>query len=319
MKSARKISFFLTETGRQVVFYGATTVAIGLFVGHYCPQTLCISYYKDFIQAYKDGEERKLSEKLQYRYRRAISLLNLNEFEKKFITPFAVYGFDVFNVGSFKSRFGAYVGIPTNYEYDSVDQIDRTDIKIRNQPIDWESEGGKTLEQALVLTEDEQVFGIAREMLTMRTHKPLIQSIIPTVTWIFTYSLGSQLNERCNFYARPRSLRFALYTICGLFGFGLYSFSTDMTEIYYETDVDKQMARLGADVVDAGARFYDKVLKKNVAIRQLTGDDYYTVKGNVNYLLRQKSAPLTLRKEFFQKGYKDFVGEVQEDERESVM
>uniref|UniRef100_A0A182PHU4 Amino acid transporter n=1 Tax=Anopheles epiroticus TaxID=199890 RepID=A0A182PHU4_9DIPT len=308
MSRKGKVSFFLTETGRQVVFYGATTVAIGLFAGHYFPHSICISYYREFVQAYKNGEERKLSEKLEQRYKRALNLLDLTEFEKKFAKPFVVYGFDVFNAGSFKTRYGAYVGIPSNFEYDSVASIDRTDIKIRNQPIDWSSEAGRLLEDALVLSEDEQVFGIARELLTMKTHKSLIQSIIPTVSWMFTYSLASQLNERCNFYARPRSLRLILYTICGLFGFGIYSFSTDMTEIYYETDVDKQMATLGPDVVDAGARFYDKVLKKNIAIRKLTGEDYYTAKGNVNYMIRQKAAPLTLRKEFFQTGYKDYVG-----------
>lgn len=80
-----------------------------------------------------------------------------------------------------------------------------------------------------------------------------------------------------------------------------------MTEIYYDTDVDKQLAQLGPDVVDAGARFYDKVLKKNVAVRKLTGDDYYTAKGNVNYLIRQKAAPITVRKEFFESGYKEFL------------
>uniref|UniRef100_A0AAG5DFJ9 Transmembrane protein 177 n=1 Tax=Anopheles atroparvus TaxID=41427 RepID=A0AAG5DFJ9_ANOAO len=303
-----KISFFLTETGRQVVFYGATTVALGLFAGHYFPHSICISYYKEFVQAYKDGEERKLSEKLQHRYKRALNLLDLSEFEKKFAKPFVVYGFDVFNAGSFKTRYGAYVGIPTNFEYDSPADMDKKDIKIRNQAIDWNSEPGKILEDALVLSEDEQVFGIARELLMMKTHKSLIQSVIPTASWIFTYSLGSQLNERCNFYARPRALRFILYTICGLFGFGIYSFSTDVTEIYYETDVDKQLAKLGPDVIDAGARFYDKILKKNVAIRKLTGEDYYTAKGNVNYLVRQKAAPLTMRKEFFQTGYKDYIG-----------
>ncbi|XP_052896926.1 transmembrane protein 177 [Anopheles moucheti] len=308
MSRGKKVSFFLTESGRQLVFYGATTVAIGLFAGHYFPHTICISYYKEFVQAYKNGEERKLSEKLEQRYKRALNLLDLTEFEQKFANPFVVYGFDVFNMGSFKTRYGAYVGVPSNFEYDSVAAIDRTDIKIRNQPIDWNTEPGKLLEDALVLSEDEQVFGMARELLTMKSHKTLVQSIIPTVSWVFTYSLASQLNERCNFYVRPRSLRLMLYTICGLFGFGIYSFSTDMTEIYYETKVDKQMATLGPDVVDAGARFYDKMLKKNVAIRKLTGEDYYTAKGNVNYLIRQKAAPLTLRKEFFQTGYKDFAG-----------
>lgn len=56
----------------------------------------------------------------------------------------------------------------------------------------------------------------------------------------------------------------------------------------------------------AGIRFYDKILKKNVALRNLTGQNIYTAMGNENYLLRQKSLPLTARKSFFELKKKEF-------------
>ncbi|EAT46501.1 AAEL002362-PA [Aedes aegypti] len=307
MVRAGKIPFFITETGRRVVFYGSTALAVGLFGGHYLPHTVGIGYYKELFQAYKNGQKREVSEKLQQRFNRALQLLDLSDLERKFVSPFMIYGFDLCNAGSMKARYGGVVGIPINYDYDSPADIEKTDMLIGNRKVDWSSEGGKLLDQCLVLSEDEQVFGMAREILTLNSNKRLVQAIIPTVTWVFTYSAASLINQRCNFYVRPLSLRLMLYTICGVFGYGLYSFSQDMTEIYYDTDVDKQLAQLGPDVVDAGARFYDKVLKKNVAVRKLTGDDYYTAKGNVNYLIRQKAAPITVRKEFFESGYKEFL------------
>ncbi|XP_062550674.1 transmembrane protein 177-like [Armigeres subalbatus] len=307
MVRAGKIPFFLTETGRRLVFYGSTTLTIGLFAGHYLPHTIGIGYYKELFQAYKNGEQRQVSDKLQQRFNRAVQLLNLSNIERKYVSPFMVYGFDVSNAGSMKARFGGVVGIPINFQYDNSTDIEKSDMLIGNRKVDWASEGGKLLDECLILSEDEQVFGIAREILTLNTNKRLIQAIIPTVSWFFTYSAASSINQRCNFYVRPLSLRLMLYAICSLFGYGLYSFSQDMTEIYYDTDVDKQLAALGPEVVDAGARFYDKVLKKNVAVRKLTGDDYYTAKGNVNYLIRQKATPLTIRKEFFVTDYKDFI------------
>jgi hypothetical protein len=78
------------------------------------------------------------------------------------------------------------------------------------------------------------------------------------------------------------------------------------------------MASLGKPFIEAGIRFYEKLLKKNVAIRELTGDDGQftamgkvlrmltfqnyrnTFLGNENFMIRTKTLPLTLRKTFFE-------------------
>ncbi|XP_055609016.1 transmembrane protein 177 [Uranotaenia lowii] len=313
MVRAGRMSYFLTESGRRLVFYGSTTLAVGIFSGHYLTHTIGIQYYKNLFQAYKNGEERQVSEKLLQRFERAVNLLNLSDFERKFVNPFMVSGFDVCNAGTLKSRNGGLVGIPVNFEYDHVNDIDKKDVIIRGHKVDWSSEGGKLLEGCLVLSEDEQVFGMAREIVTMNTNKRLFQAIIPTTGWVFTYSIASLINQRMNLYVRPRSLRMVLYTICGLFGYGIYSFAADMSEMYYETDADKKLAALGPQIADAGVRFYNKILQKNVAIRKLTGDDYYTAKGNINYLVRQKAAPLTMRRDFFIASLSDLTNDRSEE------
>lgn len=55
------------------------------------------------------------------------------------------------------------------------------------------------------------------------------------------------------------------------------------------------------DVIESGIRFYDKLLNKNIAIRELSGKDLYSVKGN-EYpgLLRYNVFPLTTRKLFLE-------------------
>jgi hypothetical protein len=46
------------------------------------------------------------------------------------------------------------------------------------------------------------------------------------------------------------------------------------------------MASLGKPFIEAGIRFYEKLLKKNVAIRELTGDDgQFTAMGNMLRML----------------------------------
>lgn len=96
-----------------------------------------------------------------------------------------------------------------------------------------------------------------------------------------------------------------MYIILGVFGFGLWSFMNDFTTVHYDTKIDKEMSNLGEDIIAAGVRFYRKLLQKNIAVRELSGDSTYTAKGNLNYLLRQKTLPLTIRKMFFEMKLKE--------------
>lgn len=72
-------------------------------------------------------------------------------------------------------------------------------------------------------------------------------------------------------------------------------------QVYTEGKVDEKLCTFGARFIDAGIRFHDKLLKKNIAIRELTGDtSEYTALGNENYMIRNKTIPLFLRKRFFE-------------------
>lgn len=74
------------------------------------------------------------------------------------------------------------------------------------------------------------------------------------------------------------------------------------------TDIstDETLATLGKPLIEAGIRFYEKLLEKNIACRELTNDDSeYTASGNENFLVRQKRQPLTARKTFFEQKLKE--------------
>lgn len=157
---------------------------------------------------FRNGEKQLPSDKIQERFKRAVALLKLSDFEQKYVSPFMVQGFDVYNAGSMKSRFGGIVGIPANFEYSGVDDIEKQDVVLQGRKLNWSSEGGKLLEECLVLSEDEQVFAIAREMLTLNSQKRLIQSVIPAAVWYFTYNVAALVNTRNNLYVRPFSVSF---------------------------------------------------------------------------------------------------------------
>lgn len=95
-------------------------------------------------------------------------------------------------------------------------------------------------------------------------------------------------------------MRITMYTILGLFGLGTWSFMKDYNQVSCDIEIDKKLASLGRKYITAGIGFYDKQLKKNIALKALANDNSFTSTGNVNYTLRQKSLPLTVRKSFFE-------------------
>lgn len=109
-------------------------------------------------------------------------------------------------------------------------------------------------------------------------------------------------------------LRMVLYSILGMFGYGVYSFLTDYTQVYYDACVDKELCDVGPEFMEAGVRFYDKLLRKNIAIRNLVDDNSYTVKGNEQTLLRQKSLPLTIRKSYFEMRLEELKNNLQQND-----
>lgn len=62
-------------------------------------------------------------------------------------------------------------------------------------------------------------------------------------------------------------------------------------------------------MTETGVRFYDKLLKKNISCRELTGDmSEFTAQGNENFMIRHKRQPLTARKSYFELKLKELEG-----------
>lgn len=155
----------------------------------------------------------------------------MNDFESNFMMPFMVSGFDLHHIGSSKFRYGALTGIPINFTYTVPADIDKADIIIRGKPIDWNSQGGKLLEESLVLKEDEQIFAITRELRQLQTNQVFLDSLYSTGTIAAYYIFTSTVNNKMNLFYRPLSLRIFLYTIAGFFCFGVYAFITDYSQV----------------------------------------------------------------------------------------
>ncbi|XP_026315529.1 transmembrane protein 177 isoform X2 [Hyposmocoma kahamanoa] len=256
-----------------------------------------------------NGKPQELSNELQKRCEQCLDILKLPDVHRRLITPFSVYGYDLFHAGSSKSKFGVAVGIPVNFTYKSIADIlnDNNNIQVNQKTVDWESEVGKKLANALILPEKVQQFALCREILMCLNHKILLEATYPFTCMFLAYNVSTYLNNKLNLYKMPTATRGILYSIVGLFSLGTYFLMKDMTEVYYETQVDKKLCELGPDFIESGVIFYDKLLQRNQALRELMGSEgerKYSKLGNENYFLRQPRMALIHRKQFFEERLK---------------
>ncbi|XP_055307159.1 uncharacterized protein LOC129571383 [Sitodiplosis mosellana] len=300
-KFSEWLHYLTTSRGRFFSYkvMGAVSIGIPTFFASY--QTFFIDYYLNFVRAYRNGLPLEVPEELESLVDKASDRVKLTVVEATYLKAFMISGFDIRTYGSVHSRYSGWIGLPLNYMYSTSQDIDRMNLKLRTEQIDWNSKYGELLEKSLVLTEDEKLFGILRSVLELRNYNHIHTTLVPGATIFALYSSARAINDRYNLFQIPRSGRMLVYTVLSFFAYGIYSFITDTIRISQVSSIDKALVELGTDVIESGIRFYEKLLRKNIAIRELSGKDLYSVKGN-EYpgLLRFNVFPLTTRKLFLQ-------------------
>lgn len=64
-----------------------------------------------------------LSESLQKQFDNVFHDLKLTDFQKPFARAFTVEGFNTVNIGCLNTRTGCFIGIPTTYDLNSIDDV----------------------------------------------------------------------------------------------------------------------------------------------------------------------------------------------------
>ncbi|XP_068632770.1 transmembrane protein 177 [Battus philenor] len=308
MTTRRPISWFLTDQGRKLSFLVVTGTGIALSSARFMPHTFFLEKYKSFVHYYKNGQPAEFPKELTLRYERCLDILKLNDVHRKLIQPFSVYGYDLFHAGSTSSKFGAAIGVPVNFTYKSLQDIEKDDIQVNQKKVDWNTEIGNKLANALILPEKVQEFAICREILMTMSNKVVFESCYPFICIFFAYNFCQYFNKKLNLYVAHPVVRGTMYFIVGLFGLGTYFLMKDLTEVYYETFVDRKLCDLDPDFIKCGVTFYDKLLQRNQALRELMGKEgerKYSKLGNVNYGIRQPHVALIHRKQFFEDKIKE--------------
>ncbi|XP_023016619.1 transmembrane protein 177 [Leptinotarsa decemlineata] len=303
MSFHRLSSWFLTNQGKTFSFYAAGTAVVATMAGHFLPQTVLLDKYKDFVRLYKNGLPEPLAPHLEKRFKRALELTEIEPEYHDLYQPFFTYGFDVMSLGSSYSKYGVIVGLPFSFTYDDPEKIDKTRIKIRQESVPWGTEEAQKFLKSLIFSENAQLYAMAREIKLRNSVKPMSDMLCGAASCMVAYGLSQHINQKFDFYSKPRQLRVVLYMLVGLFVFGFYAMSKDMLQLYIEETIDKELRDKNEVFAKGGREFYSKILERNMALRKLLGregEKLYSIHGNENFLIRNKHLPLVHRKSIFE-------------------
>lgn len=94
-----------------------------------------------------------------------------------------------------------------NFLYESRQDIDIMNLRIRDKEIDWNSEAAERLVDAVLLTDNEQKFALVRAVCELKNYNHIHGSLVPAFTLAGLYSTGQYLNHRFNLLSRSPFVR----------------------------------------------------------------------------------------------------------------
>lgn len=169
------------------------------------------------------------------------------------------------------------------------------------------SEYSEKFMDSLILTEAAKKYSIARELVLTDNHHILINSILPTITLMPMYILGTPiLNSLPTNRGNIRALAFFL--LCNVGVFVWYSLRTAIDK-FYQIQADKKLCDINEDYICGGIEYYDKQIQRNLVLRNIipNGKNIYSEYGNKQKLIPIFSElSLTQRKKYLEQRLKSF-------------
>lgn len=258
--------------------------------------------FRQLYQAWFRGEPVQLSDKLETLFQQVLKDYGVRSPHN--FSAFASFGFHPVGAGLPWLPSGANIGIPANFNSSEADATGITDrhIFINGQTVDWSSEPGAALKQALLFSEDAQKFAVAREVARLDSGGPVLNAAVAPacLAGVWIYSVG--VKQVFGLYSRPVFFRGAVNILCLGLGAVSYFLTSDAVSQFIDYRSDKRAAAVSHSYARGGVEFYEKILARNRTLRSLMGqkgEKMYAPSGNLfpAHLLQLKHTAYTARRD----------------------
>lgn len=258
--------------------------------------------YRQVYQAWYKGEPVKLSQKLQDVFQQVLTDFGVRTPQN--FSAFASFGFHPVGAGIPWLPAGAEIGIPANFNSTVEDPsgITNRNIFINGKTIDWSSDDGAALKEALVFSPEAQKFAIAREVARLQAGGPVVSAAVAPMCLGGVWVYSVVLKQLFGLHTGPALFRWAVNAIALGLGSMSYFLTSDAVRQWIDYTTDRQAAGVSRDYAKGGVEFYDKILSRNRKLRSLMGpkgEEMYAPSGNLfpAHLLQLKHTPYTVRRD----------------------
>ncbi|XP_064648116.1 transmembrane protein 177-like [Lineus longissimus] len=284
-----------------------TAIAISTFIGlRLGKETLFLGYYKDkLLQSYKDGVETPVDKHTKTLAQEVLDKFQLRPEAEADLQLFTCFSQDAVYGGSTHLKTGSIIGLPANFAYKSVNDIDKSKLTIGQKAIKWDTPEGTLFAESLILSDDAKRFAIARQINYLDSLEIYVDNGFLLCFSMLGYWVGHAANVLLHLKRKlPTFMRGSLYVCIASVGATLYFLAKDEYICYLDEKVDRKSADFGKEYAAGGIEFYAKELQRNKALRCLLGDygkKVYTKYGNYVTTWRLRHPPPITRHEKMEK------------------
>lgn len=284
---------------RTILMGGAVSAQI-------CPHSFLLQKYRK-IRARYDFEDHEIPvrQDIQRRFEEVIDDLNIvyrPMIPKERIQCFNVHDIEMFHAGITYLKYGGLVGIPMNFEYNNINQINNENITIQSASFQWDAEATKEFHKSLILSENAQKFAMARHILSVTTFDPIIKAFNIFADLFLGAAAYDFLRSYLNITKQQRAKNALCMSITAIGVFILTTLTHSELDNYREKEINEIVSKLSKEYIEGGVEYYEKLLQKNRALRVLLGSKgthMYTPLGNQNTWFIQKKILISEQMDYF--------------------
>lgn len=199
--------------------------------------------------------------------------ITLDADKKKNTRFFLVTGDSPYHAGSLQLPWGAIVGLPYNFGYKSVDEIDTRNISAYNgQPIKWDTSTGKKLKETLYLSPAAQKFAIAKEIYFSDSYMVHVRAMAVFASLMLFKAIIDVGKQRYSLTSMPWQTRTLVYIASTVLCLSNFLLLNDGVNSIYDRETSLQAALVSDEYYDGATEFYTKLLQRNKCFRRLLGN-----------------------------------------------
>ncbi|XP_040579989.1 transmembrane protein 177 isoform X2 [Lepeophtheirus salmonis] len=290
----RYYEFLQSEQGKKALFVGATIFSFGVFVVKLLPQaSLSQKYIQMFYQSYYSPEKvtpvtQAFGQSIINNVVQDMGLLqrqaeSLKFFVGNFAEP-AVFG--SFAFGSVLVGYPPFFNIFSHEELPDMLKV-KFGMKVGDdvpEISNIRSREGKAFRDTLYLSDDAKKFALAREMNWALDTPVFVPPAISGLAVHINYGVCRYFNFLLPFLSKSLGQRYGIYFTVSFFFYVLHKKAQDFFYNNRICKADEKAALLGSCYREGGVEYYDKLLRRNVSLRELIpharGRRLYNLKGN---------------------------------------